>query len=55
MGSSCSKCDEYTSNIILLKFEIEKYKCQIDILENDVERLNDRLNIYYNLCRYHKI
>ena len=51
MGSSCSKCNEHTSNIMLLKFEIEKYKCQIDILQNDI----DRLNIYNNLSRYDKI
>jgi len=41
----CSKCYEHKSNVLLLKDEIEKYKYQIYILQNDIDKLNDRLNI----------
>jgi len=30
---------------MLLRDEIEKYKYQIYILQNDIDKLNDRLNI----------
>jgi peptidoglycan hydrolase CwlO-like protein len=41
----CSKCKEYKANVMLLNDEIEKYKYQIYILQNDIDKLNDRLNI----------
>jgi peptidoglycan hydrolase CwlO-like protein len=41
----CSKCNEHKSNVMLLRDEIEKYKYQIYILQNDIDKLNDRLNI----------
>ena len=64
MGSTCSKCNEHTSNIMLLKFEIEKYKYQdceviignllINLINENVKKTNT-LGITQRLAVQNKI
>jgi len=41
----CDKCNEYKSNVMLLRDELEKKKFEIELLNEEIDRLNDRLNI----------
>jgi hypothetical protein len=41
----CSKCNENKANVMLLRDELEKKKFEIELLNEEIDRLNDRLNI----------
>jgi len=41
----CSKCKEYKANVMLLNDDIQKKKFEIELLNEEIDRLNDRLNI----------
>lgn len=41
----CSKCNEHKSNVMLLRDDIQKKKFEIELLNEEIDRLNDRLNI----------
>jgi hypothetical protein len=41
----CDKCKEYKANVMLLNDDIQKKKFEIELLNEEIDRLNDRLNI----------